>query len=154
MTVAFRTQRSGVKSRQSPSAGLFEWEECDYVHFQSFRQNYKFYVGNTAQLGFNFRECAATQFQSEHGAPSRKHLLRHLILITQFSDLRANQIFRFLLLSSRHAPETELDTSMKRLSNCSDIGARYVGCLRGALNKLKSRQIRHIVERLRSCGTY
>jgi hypothetical protein len=124
MTVAFRTQRSGEKSHQSPGAGLFGWKECGCVHFQSFRQGYEFHVGDTAQLGFNFREGGAAQFQSKHGTPSREHLLRHLILIAQFSDLRTNQIFRLPLLSSYHAPKMELDAITKRLPNCSNIRAK------------------------------
>ena len=154
MTVAFRAQRNGEKSRQSPGAGLFEWKECSCVHFKSFRQYYEFHVGDTTQLGFNFREGGTAQFQSKHGTSSREHLLRHRFLISQFSDLRTNQVFRLLLLSSCHAPEMELDTITNRLPNCSDIGARNVGRLRGALNKLKSHQIGDIVERMRSCGTY
>ena len=152
-TVRFLTKLFRLLTSQRQRAFLFRRQKGGHVHFEGFRQYHQLRISYTTKLCLNFRESGAAQFQSKHGTPGREHLLGHLFLITQFSDLRTNQIFRLPLLSSCHAPKMELDTIMERLPNCSNIRAKC-RVLTNALNKLKTHQFGCKCERMRACGTY
>jgi hypothetical protein len=102
----------------SMRTAFLNWKEGVHIHFQRFRQNDQFGICDAAKSRFNFRECASTQIPSENRAAGSKHLLRQFLLITQFSDLRSDNILRF-----GHAPKTELDTKAAGGWNCSVIGA-------------------------------
>jgi hypothetical protein len=96
--------------------------KCRNFHFQSPGQNHQFRVRDASQLRLDFREGGAAQFQAQHGAPGREHLLRQSSLVPQFSDLRAGNVLR-TFSSFCHAPELELDNIGGGAFNCSDFGA-------------------------------
>jgi hypothetical protein len=105
------------------SALLLGREERGCIHLECFGQDCQFSVSDAAQLSFNLRERPPTQFQPQHRAACGKKLLRQSLLVTQFSDLRAGNVLRLFMFSSRHAPKMELDGITKGAFNCSDIGA-------------------------------
>lgn len=126
-----------IKRHQlSTRADFFNCQKRVHIHFKSLCQKHQFGIRNTAELRLDFREGATTQIPAKNRTPGSKHLLRHLLLITQFSDLRADNVFRLA-----HAPEMELDSRMSDVMNCSIIGAickvasasvgscRFVACL-------------------------
>lgn len=89
-----------------------------HVCFERLGQNDQFGVRDAAKLCFNFRERGSAQIPSEKRAAGGKHFLRQLLLVTQFPNLRADNVLRF-----GHAPKMELDTKMSRRLNCTDFGA-------------------------------
>ncbi len=93
-------------------------QQCRRLHLECLCQNHQFGIRDTAQLRFNFGERAATQIPTEKRATGGKHSLRHLLLITQLANLRADNVLRF-----GHAPKMELDTTWRRGLNCSVFGA-------------------------------
>jgi hypothetical protein len=99
-------------------------KQCGNVHPERFRQKHQLRIGNATQLGLNLGKCGAAQFQSQDGATGGVHFLRQSSLVSQFSDLRANNILR-TFSSFCHAPEMELDTRESGALNCSVIGATF-----------------------------
>ncbi len=87
-------------------------------HLERLGQNHQFGIRDATKLRFNFRERAATQIPTENRTAGGEHRLRHFLLITQLSDLRANNVLWF-----SHAPKMELDTTLAEELNCSVIGA-------------------------------
>jgi hypothetical protein len=90
------------------------------VHFRLKRlgQNDQLSVRDTAKLCLNLRECGPAQIPSKKRTACGKHFLRQSLLITQLSDLRADNVLWF-----GHAPETELDTKTDGGLNCTVFGA-------------------------------
>jgi len=95
-------------------------QQCRRFHLERLRQDDQFGIRYAAKLRFDFRECAATQFQSEHRTTRREQFLRQSLLVTQFPDLRADDVLRF-----DHAPIMELDLILLRGLNCSVYGATH-----------------------------
>ena len=87
-------------------------------HFESLCQNDQFGIRDTAKLRFDFGKRATAQIPSENRTAGGEHFLRQFLLITQFSDLRPDNVLQF-----GHAPKTELDSREASEFNCSDIGA-------------------------------
>ena len=102
----------------SPGAAFGRRQQCRRLHLERPRQNYQFGIRDATKLRFNFRERAATQIPTEDRTARGEHCLRHFLLITQLSDLRANNVLRF-----SHAPKMELDTMLTEELNCSVFGA-------------------------------
>jgi hypothetical protein len=73
-------------------------------------------------LRFDLRQGGAAQFKAKNGAAGRKKLLRQTLLVSQFSNLRADNV-SLQFLFSRHAPEMELDNRCERGPDCSNFGA-------------------------------
>jgi hypothetical protein len=99
-------------------SGFSRWKQCFHIYFQGFCENDQFGVRHATKLRLDFRERAAAQVPAENGTPGGEHSLRQFLLIAQFSDLRADDVFRFY-----HAPKMELDTNRAGVLNCSIIGA-------------------------------
>ncbi len=91
-------------------------------HFESLCQNDQFGVRDAAKLRLDFGERATAQIPSENRTAGGKHFLRHVLLVTQLSDLRADDVLRF---SFSHAPKTELDSRTTSKLNCSNFGATW-----------------------------
>jgi len=98
----------------------FVWgrqQRCRF-HFERLCQDNQFGISYATKLRFNFREGAAAQLQSKHRTARRKQFLRQSLLVTQFPDLRTDNVLRF-----GHAPIMELYLILLRGLNCSVYGA-------------------------------
>jgi hypothetical protein len=73
-------------------------------------------------LRFDLGQGGAAQFEAKNGAAGGKKLLRQALLVSQFSNLRADNVSQQFLFS-RHAPEMELDNRVEGGPDCSDFGA-------------------------------
>jgi len=93
-----------------------------YFHFKSASQHHKFKVRDASQLCLNFRQGCAAQFQPQDGAAGGEHFLCQSPLVSQFSDLRADNVLRTFSLSC-HAPKMELDSIESGALDCSSFGA-------------------------------
>ena len=102
----------------SPGAAFGQRQQSRRLHFERLCQDHQFGIRDAPKLRFNFRERAATQIPTEDRTARGEHCLRHFLLITQLSDLRANNVLRF-----SHAPKMELDTTLAEELNCSVFGA-------------------------------
>jgi hypothetical protein len=94
------------------------------IHSQRIRQCDQLGIRHTTQLGFDLGQGGATQFEAKNGATSRKKLLRQPFLVSQSSDLRADNVLRSSLFL-RHAPEMELDNRVTTGPDCSNFGAAF-----------------------------
>ena len=94
------------------------WQKGIHLHIQSLCENYQLGIRDTAKLRFDFRERGAAQIPSKKRTACGKHFLRQFPLITQFSDLRPDNVLQF-----SHAPETELDAKAGSVLNCTNFGA-------------------------------
>jgi hypothetical protein len=101
-----------------PATPLQRRQESCCFHLERPGQNHQFGIRDATKLRFNFRERAATQIPTEDRTARGEHCLRHFLLITQLSDLRADNVLRF-----SHAPKMELDTTLTEELNCSVFGA-------------------------------
>ncbi len=102
-----------------PGTPLGKWQQDRWFHLERLRQDHQFRIRDATKLGFDFREGAPAQFQSKHRAAGRKQLLCQPLLVTQFPDLRPDDVLRMF----SHAPEMELDIKTGGASDCSVFGA-------------------------------
>ena len=79
----------------SAGTAFFNREKGVGVHFERLGQYDQLGIGDATELGFDFRERSATQFQTQDRATGGKHLLRHPSLVTQFPDFRPDDVSRF-----------------------------------------------------------
>lgn len=118
-------------------------QQCRRFHFERLRQDNQFGIRYATKLRFNFREGAAAQFQPEHRTARREQFLCQSLLVTQFPDLRADNVLRF-----GHAPIMELDLILLRGLNCSVYGAtRINGCGATKQNQQTGQQKRPVKAR-------
>ena len=106
------------KISASAGAPFGQRQQSRRVHFECLCQNHQFDIRDATQLRFYFRERAAAQIPAKNRTAGGKHSLRQLLLITQFANLRADNVLRFC-----HAPKMELDTTRTPGLNCSVFGA-------------------------------
>jgi hypothetical protein len=106
------------KSSDLMGASFFGRKERVDLHLEGLGQNDQFRVRHAPELRFDFRERGAAQLPTLKRTARGEHFLRQLLLITQFSYLRADNVLRF-----GHAPKTELDTKPDGELNCTNFGA-------------------------------
>lgn len=99
-------------------------KQCRYVQPERIGQNHQFKVCDASQLRLNLGKRCTAQFQPQHGATRGEQFLRQTSLVSQFSDLRADNVLRSFS-SFCHAPEMELDTMETGGLNCSVFGATF-----------------------------
>lgn len=88
------------------------------VHLESFGEDDQFYIGDTAQLRFDFRQRGPAWLQAANAATGGKPLLRQVLLVMQLPDLRPHHVLAF-----GHAPKMEPGTIRYGELNCSNTGA-------------------------------
>src|SRR5437867_9713021 len=74
------------------------------LRLERMSQYSQFRISHAPQLRLDFRERAAAQIPAKDVTSGGERLLCHFLLITQLSDLWANNV-----LGSAHAPFSELD---------------------------------------------
>jgi hypothetical protein len=127
-------------------ARLFGRQQYGHVHPESLGNDYQLGVSHATQLRFDLRESRPAQFQPQNRASGGEHFLCQSLLITQFPDLRADNVFIF-----HHAPKSELDSIGRRAFDCSDFGAT---CLRdGRIESFRDQIQRLNCEFKKSKGT-
>jgi hypothetical protein len=104
--------------------GRFRRKQIRNLHSQSVRQDDQFRIGHPSQLRFNFGERRPAQLQTQHRTARCKHFLRQAILISQASDLRANNIAG-PFFSFDHAPDSERKPIEIWPAICSIFGAIF-----------------------------
>lgn len=108
-------------------------DQSRYFHSKGFSQNQQFRVRDTSELRLYFREGRPAQLQPKNRATGRKKLLRQSPLISQFSDLRADDVAH-PFLSCGHALKMELESNEDGALSCSKLGATFWTSLSESFN--------------------
>ena len=97
------------KRTKSSAKGLAaHWKKRRNVHPESFRQKHQLGVAHTTKLSLDLGKRGAAQLKPQNRTSRGKKFLRQPLFISQFSDLRADDIAQPFYFPC-HAPKMELD---------------------------------------------